>query len=907
MKHVLVILLLCMIFYMNGGVFTLGHKEDASMTLSGSCIEKEREALLIFKSHISFSGDSLDDWGDKEEKKDCCQWEGVNCNNHTGHVIKLDFRLMQLSGFISVSLGDLTSLTYLDLSSNNFTGNLPDTVWQLPNLDFLDVSDNSLNGNIPEFTLRSSLSHLDLSSNNFTGDLPSSVGQLLNLDHLDVSHNSLSGKIPEFTGCPSLSHLDLSSNNFTGDLPSSVGQLLNLDHLDVSHNSLSGKIPEFTGCPSLSVLDLDSNDFTGDIPISVTRLLNLHYLDFSHNSLSGNIPDFSGYPSISNLDLSDNKLAGNLPISVGQLSKLEHIDVSSNSLKGVISDLHFQNLTNLTYLDLSFNSFSLELSSIPSKLETIKLQSCILGPSFPMWLKNHTSFKYLDISSAGISQSIPSWFWDHLPSGLSFLNISSNELKDVLPDVTTDFDNYPGIDLSDNQFEGRVPMLPSKLAALNLSGNKFSGNLSFLCHIDRALTLLDLSNNSFTGSLPDCWSKFQEYLTILNLSNNNLSGKIPSSLGLLSHLQALYLRTNTFIGELPVSLSNCTKLRFVDLGDNKLSGTIPAWIGERLTESYVIVLRSNAFSGSLPEQVCWLYNLQLLDLSNNRLSGNIPECVGNLTAMVRVVGSGDVMVSHFYSSSARTLLVTEQALNPNKAICLQEFNCREAPIEALAKALFTDIALVAWKGKVREFGRTGLKLLKSIDLSSNNLSRILPTSITSLVDLVSLNLSCNNLHGEVPKDIGRLKSLDSLDLSGNEFSGSIPSSLSWIDGLGYLDLSNNNFSGKIPPPKLQLFDSSSYSGNPLLCGLPLTRKCGPDTGLIDKNEDDEEDDKLDENEVLKWYYIGMGVGFAVGFWGISGAIFLNRGCRHFLFAALSHVNNWIYVTLVLYLRKFKRF
>nr|GFC21898.1 LRR receptor-like serine/threonine-protein kinase GSO2 [Tanacetum cinerariifolium] len=356
------------------------------------------------------------------------------------------------------------------------------------------------------------------------------------------------------------------------------------------------------------------------------------------------------------IDLSSNRLTGNLPNSIGRLSNLKFLDVSSNFLEGVVSDIHFLNLTQLTYLDLSFNSLALKLSSlakIPFQLKTINLQSCNLGPSFPLWLKTQRNFTHVDISSAGISDSIPAWFWD-LPLGLKFLNLSSNEIKGMLPDMQLRFDGYPGMDLSKNHLEGRIPLLPAKLVAINLSRNKFLGTLSFMCQIDSALTFLDLSDNYLSGTLPDCWLKFQEQLVVLNLCNNNLSGKIPSSLGSLHQLEALYLRGNAFVGKLPMSLSNLTKLRLLDVGDNKLSGKIPLALGE-LSELYVLILRSNRFYGSLPSQICWLNNLKFLDLSNNGFSGNIPPCFGNFTAMARI-GFRDYITSRTYSSDAGSFL-----------------------------------------------------------------------------------------------------------------------------------------------------------------------------------------------------------------------------------------------------------
>nr|XP_043632441.1 receptor-like protein EIX2 [Erigeron canadensis] len=275
---------------------------------------------------------------------------------------------------------------------------------------------------------------------------------------------------------------------------------------------------------------------------------------------------------------------------------------------------------------------------------------------------------------------------------------------------------------------------------------------------------------------------------------------------------------------------------------------------------------------------------------------------------------GDDVASHRYPYAVRSVR-RRGTLEGHPHLTLEMLegdNYRPMPpletvIEAVGEALFTDIAFVAWKGKVREFGRSNLELLKSIDLSNNSFSGILPNEITRLVEVVSLNFSCNKFHGQVPEDIGQLKYLETFDLSGNEFSGSIPSSLSLIDSLGYLDLSNNNLSGKIPlgnGRKLQQFNSSSYNGNHLLCGPPLTQECGfMPVGPVDGKQ---EDDQEEEEELWKSYYMGMGVGFGAGFWGICGAIFLNRRCRYVMFASLSHVKDWIYISLVVYLRKLKR-
>ncbi|KAF3321863.1 putative inactive receptor kinase [Carex littledalei] len=107
--------------------------------------------------------------------------------------------------------------------------------------------------------------------------------------------------------------------------------------------------------------------------------------------------------------------------------------------------------------------------------------------------------------------------------------------------------------------------------------------------------------------------------------------------------------------------------------------------------------------------------------------------------------------------------------------------------------------------------------LHSLFLQHNNLSGVIPTSLTS--SLRFLDLSYNTFTGEIPETIKNLTQLTALYLQNNSLSGLIPNL--GLQKLKHLNLSNNNLSGPIPEA-LSTFPANSFLGNPFLCGLPLT-------------------------------------------------------------------------------------
>jgi|GEM_PF-1566016 len=127
--------------------------------------------------------------------------------------------------------------------------------------------------------------------------------------------------------------------------------------------------------------------------------------------------------------------------------------------------------------------------------------------------------------------------------------------------------------------------------------------------------------------------------------------------------------------------------------------------------------------------------------------------------------------------------------------------------------------LTTWYGVIlNSNGKVG-----SINLSGNNLTGSVASSLENLTELTTLDLSYNNFSGNIPSALFNLSSLNALDLSFNKFSGAIPNvSLTGLNNLSTMDLSNNQLTGTIPSSfnNLQNLYTLDLSNNQLSGTLP---------------------------------------------------------------------------------------
>lgn len=501
-------------------------------------------------------------------------------------------------------------LNVLELSSNYLSGLIPKSFFGLQRLTVLSLSYNLFSGtlSLEMFKGLQNLTELDLSYNNLSVDASSSIGTSLSsfpkLSTLRLASCNLK-KFPDLIqNQPALMHLDLSLNHITGQIPNWIWKVGGgyLQHLNLSFNLLTDIQKPYTIASDLLVLDVHANQLGGEIP---TPPMQIAYLDYSSNefnfSIPSNIGDYLSFAVF--LSLSNNNMTGAIPASMCNASYLEVLDLSENALSGKIPGCLLEIMDYLAILNLGGNNIS---GLIPDTfrgnclLRTLDLSMNELEGKMPRSLANCKLLQVLNVRNNKIEDTFPCMLMKE--SDLHVLVLKSNMFHGGI-DCYWNKNAWPSIqimDISYNNFSGALS--PSEL--LNWRGmmieedNVASEYLQFgflelsdlyykdavtlmikghelnLVKILRVYKVIDLSSNKFNGQIPYTTGELKA-LYILNLSNNAFTGRIPESTGNLTQLGALDLSMNQLTGMIPVKLAGLTFLSFLNLSFNQLSGEIP--------------------------------------------------------------------------------------------------------------------------------------------------------------------------------------------------------------------------------------------------------------------------------------------------------------------------------------------
>nr|XP_051184760.1 brassinosteroid LRR receptor kinase BRI1-like [Lolium perenne] len=425
-------------------------------------------------------------------------------------LVALDLSNNHLTGAFPPDILGLASLSYLNLSFNNFSGGLPSgesLAAGLPRVTTVSLSFNYFNGSLPDtMGALAELTTLELSSNALTGTIPPSLCPSTGISKLEVLHlqnNYLTGGIPlAISNCRNLQSLNLALNFINGSIPTSLGDLRLLQDLMLWENKLEGNIPaSLAGARGLQNLILDYNGLTGSIPSGLVNCEHLIWLSLGSNKLSGPVPAWLGrLGNLVNLKLNKNSFSGPIPRELGDCQRLVHLDLNDNQLNGPIPPELARQSGKIPMVVFTGRTIAYLRNQEPRSndchsrgdlLETSGVRTDDLNRMTSKKLCNFTvmylssgeftfSSGYLDLSFNQLDSEIPKELGKM--NYLTVLNLGNNLLSGAIPDELGDAKKLLALDLSHNQLEGPIPGSFSTLALaeIDLSYNKLNGSVPVL-------------------------------------------------------------------------------------------------------------------------------------------------------------------------------------------------------------------------------------------------------------------------------------------------------------------------------------------------------------------------------------------------------------------------------------------
>ncbi|XP_058000700.1 receptor like protein 21-like isoform X1 [Hevea brasiliensis] len=528
------------------------------------------EALILSGNNITFETGWIPSFQLKVLIMQSCGLDSIpDFLFHQFKLEALDLSHNKVKGWIpNWLLENNGGLQTLNLENNSFNGQLQEIgTKMLPNMRYLNLARNYFQGDFL-FAVGDDckLMSLDLSHNNFSGEVPKELlSSCIFLTHLRLSYNNFHGQIMIFN-ITRFDYLQLNDNQFEGTLASLLPNFSHqmrgpeIEWLDLSNNRLHGEIPHWMGnFTSLRYVNLHNNFFEGRIS---KELLSIEYLDLSHNNFSGPLPSFFHGNYLEQINLQGNRFIGSIPEAFFNISTLEVLDLSNNELSGTIPNNTGEFQNDLRVLLLGENHLS---GFIPNWLcqqkyiSLLDLSRNFLSGSIPHCLHNLSfgkeegDFYGSTIVSMSSQYMIPIslhksfdtfYFYEDIEEEIEFLTkyrASTYKYKAL---------NYmSGLDLSANNLTGEIPHKLGELSqilALNLSHNQLIGSIPRSFSNLSQIESLDLSYNNLSGEIP---SKLIDlnFLEVFSVAHNNLSGKIPYMKGQFSTFESNSYEGNPFL------------------------------------------------------------------------------------------------------------------------------------------------------------------------------------------------------------------------------------------------------------------------------------------------------------------------------------------------------------------------
>ncbi|CDY52761.1 BnaC02g47770D [Brassica napus] len=273
-------------------------------------------------------------------------------------------------------------------------------------------------------------------------------------------------------------------------------------------------------------------------------------------------------------------------------------------------------------------------------------------------------------------------------------------------------------------------------------------------------------------------------VTRIQLNNKGIRGTLPPNLQTLTELTVLELFQNQISGPIP-DLSGLTRLQTLNLHNN-LFDSVPKNLFSGLTSLQAAYLEYNPFSPwEIPETLKEATSLQNLSLTSCNVTGKIPDFFSSQTlpSLTRLQLSQNLLQGElppsFGASSLQSLYLNGQKLNGSVSL-----------LQNMTSLVEVDLQGNAFSGPIPDL--SGLQSLSVFNVRENQLTGVVPPSLTGSKSLTIVNLTNNYFQGPTPQ-FGKSVGVDvitntnrfCLETPGTPCDPRVSTLLSVAESLGY--------------------------------------------------------------------------------------------------------------------------
>ncbi len=350
-------------------------------------------------------------------------WFGIEVENN--RVVQINLPYNNLEGNIPAEIGNLDSLSILDVSSNSVYS-IPSSIGNLITLDTLALFGCPIN------------------------TLPLDIGSLFDLKYFNICYTQITILPDEICNLSKLEYL-YGWNGMLQGIPESIGNMTSLIEINLAVNDISNLPASIGNCTDLIRLQLNANAIPV-VPTEIGNLVNLEHLILGGNYITTLPDEIFNLTTLKYLNFAANDL-DTIPSIIGNLTNLENFQFFNNNFTFIPEEIG--NCSSLVYI----NGYGNNIDSLPLTLLNIPVQTLFL-PYNSLTFEDIEpifyiiGFEYWEQDSIGVSIDttvfVDSTYYMEIITGGEFNNYQWKKNNVIIEGATNNYLELSNITIADS-------------------------------------------------------------------------------------------------------------------------------------------------------------------------------------------------------------------------------------------------------------------------------------------------------------------------------------------------------------------------------------------------------------------------------------------------------------------------